>query len=295
MKRCRWFLVLLALSVVGLTSASRSQESAPTRIRDVIYGRKLGVALTMDVFKPAKPNGIGILWMVSGGWVSRHSAINPGLAKLFTDRGETVFAVVHGSRPKFTLKEIGSDIQRATRFVRAHAAEYGVDPNKLGISGGSSGGHLSLWQSVSGDDGDPKAKDPVDRVSSRIQAVACFFPPTDFLNWGKEGTPVYDLPLFKPFKAGTGFNDDPKHNEALAKQLSPIYAVSKRTPPTLIIHGDADTLVPLQQSQRYIAKLTASGVKNKLIVRPGKGHGWPGIEKDAKIFTDWFEEILLAK
>ena len=127
----------------------------------------------MDVFKPAKPNGIGVLWMVSGGWVSNHDNINAGLAVPFTSRGETVFEIVHGTQPRFPVGDIVKDIRRAVRFVRFHAADYGVDPNKLGISGGSSGGHLSLITASMGDDGEPNAKDPVDRVSSRLPVRSC--------------------------------------------------------------------------------------------------------------------------
>ena len=78
-------------------------------------------------------------------------------------------------------------MNRAVRFIRYHAKDYTIDPDRIGITGGSAGGHLSLMQGTAGDAGDPKAKDPVDRTSSRVQAVACFFPPTDFLNWGEKG------------------------------------------------------------------------------------------------------------
>ena len=93
--------------------------------------------------------------------------------------------MVHGSQPKFTIPEVLSDMNRSIRFIRHHAADYGIDPDRIGITGGSAGGHLSLMQGTAGDKGDPKAADPVDRESSRVQAVACFFPPTDFLDYGK--------------------------------------------------------------------------------------------------------------
>lgn len=186
-------------SLACSSSEAEAQQTEPTRVQDVIYGRKPGVALTMDVFKPSKPNGIAVLYMVSGGWVSSHEAVNPGLAKLFTDRGETVFEIVHGSQPKYTIPEIVQDIQRAVRFIRTHAAEYGVDPNRIGITGASSGGHLSLSIGALGVDGLPNAPDPVDRASSAVQAVACFFPPTDFLNYGKEGVNALKVDILKPF------------------------------------------------------------------------------------------------
>jgi acetyl esterase/lipase len=292
-------LVLVVLLGAGWAAAGTwarsSQNAAPARVQDVIYGRKFGTALTMDVFKPARPNGIGALWMVSGGWVSSHDNVSEGFARPFTDRGQTVFAIVHGSQPKFTVPEILQDIHRATRFVRYHAREYGVDPDRLGICGGSAGGHLSLMQGTRGAAGDPNARDPVDRASSRVQAVACFFPPTDFLNWGKEGQEALTFAMLKPFYVAFGsIPEDEAKRQQLQKELSPIYFVSKAMPPTLIIHGDADALVPIQQSQRIMEKLEEAGVPHQLVVRPGKGHGWPTMGEDLPLLADWFEKYLPA-
>jgi acetyl esterase/lipase len=248
----------------------------------------------MDVFKPAKPNGIGVIWMVSGGWVSNHEGINPGLAKTFNDKGQTVFQVVHGSQPRFFLPEIVQDIHRAVRFIRTHAAEYGVDPNRLGISGGSAGGHLSLMMGSYGGPGDEKAKDPVDRASSEVEAVACFFPPTDFLNYGAVGKISLDDPVLLPFRhvfAVPVLETQEAKMKAL-RPLSPIYGISKKTPPTLIIHGEADTLVPIQQSERYLDKLKEEGIETKLERRPGKGHGWPELGQDVALLADWFDKHL---
>src|SRR6185436_3545028 len=135
----------------------------------------------------ANTNGIGILLMVSGGWFSAHEAINQNYVRPLLNRGYTVFAVVHGSQPKFIITEIEQDIHRAVRFIRHNATRYGVDPARLGITGGSAGGHLSLTMAAKGAKGDSAAKDPIDRESSEVQCVACFFPPTDFLNYGAPG------------------------------------------------------------------------------------------------------------
>jgi acetyl esterase/lipase len=287
---------LLGTGVAVLPASGRAQD-APVRVQDVVYGHKLGVALTMDVFKPAKPNGIGVLWMVSGGWVSNHDNINPGLAKVFTDRGDTVFEVVHGSQPKFTLPEIVQDIHRAVRFVRTHAAEYGVDPNRLGISGGSAGGHLSLMMAAYGGPGDPNAKDMVDRASSEVQAVAIFFPATDLLNYGKEGVSALETPTLKGFWNVFQVTDaTPKEErDKIARTLSPYYGVTAKMPPTLIIHGDADTLVPIQQSERLMAKMEELKIPHKLEVRKGKGHGWPELGQDLPLLADWFTQYLGKK
>ena len=296
MQRNKTVLLLALLACVCAGGRAYAQQTPFTRTQDVIYGRKLGMALTMDVLKPEKPSGIGVLWMVSGGWYSGTGSINPARAEEFLKRGQTVFAIVHGSQPKFTIPEIGEDIARAVRFVRAHAAEYGVDPERLGITGASSGGHLSLMAGARGTEGDPKAKDPVDRGSSRIAAVACFFPPTDFLNYGQAGANVLTVEFMRRFWPAFGAKSS-QHAEqaAVAKATSPVTYFTDKMPPTLIIHGDADTLVPLQQAQAAMQRLEELKVPHRLVVREGRGHGWQGIETDLALFAEWFEQHLPPK
>ena len=160
--------------------------------------------------------------------------------------------MVHGSQPRYTIPEIVADMNRAVRFIRYHAADYSIDPDRIGITGGSAGGHLSLMQGTAGDKGNPDAKDPIDRTSSRVQAVACFFPPTDFLNYGKPGENAVGRGILKGFKPPFDFHEQdpntkvfrPITDEArileIGRQISPAYHVSADDPPTLIIHGDAD-------------------------------------------------------
>ncbi|OHB78550.1 MAG: esterase, partial [Planctomycetes bacterium RBG_16_64_10] len=271
----------------------------------VIYGRKFGTALTMDVFTPAKnANRAGVVFVVSGGWFSDHQAVSPVFLTELLQRGYTVFAVVHGSQPKFTIPEIVADMHRAIRFVRFHADQYGVDPNRLGITGLSAGGHLSLMQGTGGDLGNPASKDPIDRVPSRVQAVACFCPPTDFLNYGKPGENAIGRGVLKDFKAPFDFAEfDPQEKRFrlisdeekivdIGRSISPISHVTADDPPTLIIHGDADQLVPIQQAQMIIARLQEVGVPAKLVIKPGAQHGWKNIEQDMQVVADWFDEHL---
>src|SRR5262245_7702526 len=138
------FRCLRALVTLPLVLAAGRAEGPPfTRKQDVVYGRKYGVALTLDVFTPREnANGAAVIWVVSGGWFSAHEAISPAFVEPFTRRGYTVFAVVHGSQPKFTIPEILQDMHRAVRFIRSHAADYRIDPDRIGITGGSAGGHL---------------------------------------------------------------------------------------------------------------------------------------------------------
>jgi acetyl esterase/lipase len=121
MKRSYLFSVFLAL--LSLRPVHAGNE-AVSRIEDVIYGRKYGIALTMDVFTPKKANGAAVVFVISGGWQSSHDVIDPADTKEFTGGGYTVFAVVHGSQPKFTIPEMIEDLHRSVRFIRHHAKKY---------------------------------------------------------------------------------------------------------------------------------------------------------------------------
>ena len=288
----RKILVLWALVLFQGTVFTQTQPEL-RRTEDVIYSRKFGTALTLDVFQPAKTNGAGVVFMVSGGFFSSHEAINVQFFKPFLDRGYVVFAVVHGSQPKFTIPEITLEIHRAIRFIRHNATQYGVDPQRLGITGGSAGGHLTLTMATQGTRGDSSAKDPIDRESSEVQAAACFFPPTDFLNYSRPGEDAVGVGTLKDFKPAFG----PRSNTAedrqkLGKEISPIYFVHSNMPPILIIHGDADKLVPIYQAQIFVEKCQQSGCKAKLIVKEGGDHGWPNMTSDLNTLADWFDEYL---
>ena len=264
-----------------------------TRTEDVIYGRKSGTALTLDVIQPAKANGFGIIYMVSGGWFSSHDAVNPKSYAPYLNRGYTIFAVVHGSQPKFTIPEVTQDIHRAVRFIRSNAAKWGVKPDKLGISGASAGGHLSLTMATQGGPGKADAKDPIDRESSAVQAVACFYPPADFLNYGAVGEDAVGVGTLKNYKAAFGpRSDTAEGRQVIGKEISPIYFITAQTPPTLIFHGDADKLVPMQQAETFVQRATEAGVAAKLIVKPGAAHGWQDQGKDMSALADWFDEHL---
>lgn len=297
--------LIAAVAVAALASPLAAQEPNYTRTDDVVYGRKFGLAMTMDVFAPKeKANGKGVIFCVSGGWFSSKPGANPGFVTPFTDRGYTVFAVVHGSQPKFTIPEVLEDMHRAVRFIRANAKKYGIDPDKLGISGGSAGGHLSLMQGFAPKEGNPKSPDAVERESSKVAAVACLYPPTDFLNYGKEGLVQLGEGTLKGFRPPFDFwerdketnklvvIEDQERRKAIGKTISPLYHASKDSPPTLIIHGDADTLVPIQQAELVIAKLKDVKVPCELVVKPKAGHGGAAFADSGKLFADWFDKYL---
>lgn len=305
MKKCLLIATLCLTAWTAGTLPGAAAESY-TRDKDVIYGRKHGMALTMDVFKPAQPNGAAVIVCISGGWVSTHENINPIFALEMLKRGYTVFAVVHGSQPKFTIPECIEDINRSVRYIRTHATDYKIEPNRIGITGASAGGHLSLMLGCAGCEGDPKAKDPVDRASSKVQAVACFFPPTDFLNYGQPGIKSLGIEPNHKFKPPFDFHTQDKSTklfvpvdmatrEKIVKEVSPIYHVNAGDAPALLLHGDADELVPLQQSEVIVEKFKEAGVPVELVVRKGAGHGvWPTMlnMEDFKLIADWFDKHL---
>src|SRR5262245_36926110 len=136
-------VLALALAAPTLCPALNGFKITP----DVVYGHKDGMALTFDVYRPeAGANGAGVLFMVSGGWVSRWSPPDASAPRFraLLDKGFTVFSVRHGSAPRYNVPEAVEDVRRAVRYIRLHAADFGVDAARLGVFGGSAGGHLSL-------------------------------------------------------------------------------------------------------------------------------------------------------
>ena len=288
-------LLLAVVLILGLVIGSGWLYLHPAieRTTGIVYGHRHGHELTFEVVRPAKPNGLGVVFMVSGGWKSGANAFHPWMAAPLLRRGYTVFPVCHVSQPEATVMEIFDDVSHALRFIRFHASDYGVDAQRLGVSGGSAGGHLSLMLATRGGPGPATAPDPVDRVSSAVQAVAIFYPVTDLLNLGDSTENLHDDGPPKSFLKA--FGQEPKNLAAwkvTGHDMSPIYYLSSNLPPTLIYHGDADTLVPLDQSQRFQKRAQELGRTVELVVHPGGHHGWPTMLWDVRKFADWFDRYL---
>lgn len=277
---------------------------------EFIYGRKDGMGLTLICIKPkTKANGKGIIYVISGSWVSGYNGIEiqTEAAEQYLAKGYTVFAVMHGSQPRYTIPDAINDIKRAVRYIRYNAGKFGIDPNHIGITGSSAGGHLSLLLATADDKINPTAPDPVDRVSSRVQAVAVLFPPTDFLNWGGPGLNfvnakdlvkvgrVWGAVDFKTrndkFNLYEEVTDTAARNK-IGKEISPIYFVSADDPPVFIMHGDADQTVPLQQSRSIIDKFNEAGVPNRFIIKKGGKHNGDDMNPEWQEFVNWFDKYL---
>jgi acetyl esterase/lipase len=264
--------------------------------RGIVYAERHGHPLTLNVYRPAHPNGIGVMVMVSGSWKSHPERFQPWLVAPYLREGHTVIAVSHLSQPEASIMEIVEDVQHAARFVRSHAMDYGIDPLRLGVTGASSGGHLSLMLATCGGAGDANSPDPVERESSVVQAAAVFFPVTDLLNLGPSTQNLRDGGPPKSFRKSFGPKaDDLNEWKLIGHDVSPIYHITKDMPPVFIAHGDADTLVPLDQSVRFKNRATELGRDVSLTIRPGQKHGWLTMLWDVHIFACWLTEHLPPK
>ena len=297
-----WSQSVEAGQTIGLPDYSRESE--------VIYGRKLGLALTMEIFTPVEQNGLGIVWVVGGGGISsREQTLRASFERRVSPLlagGYVVFAVVHGSGPRFQLQDHVADVRRAVRFIRHHASDYGIDSELLGISGSSSGGYVALMVALHTEGGEAAAEDPVDRESERVQAAGCFFSPTDLVAFGEGSETVLDFftrrfgvvdPSFRFYEVDerTGARTiltEPDDVLNALRQMSPVTHVSPDDPPTILIHGNQDTVVPFQQSERLLDRFEDASVVARLVVREGKDHAWADWESDAALLAEWFDKHL---
>ena len=278
-------LVFVTFSVPAINAAP-----AVRIIPDVIYGHKDGMALTFDVLKPNEANGAAVVFMVSGGWVSRYTPPEVTLPRFqeLLDKGFTVICLRHGSSPKCVIPEIVADVRRAIRFIRFNAKQWDIIPNRLGVFGGSAGGHLSLMIGTASDNGDPNAKEAFLKESDRVAAVVALFPPVDLRSITRG---------LNPSPAGTILDSFPalKFEKEKAADYSPILFVTPDDPPTLLIHGDQDPLVNISNSQTIFEAFKKANVKTDFVTIPGAGHGFRN--DDAKramaLMVAWFEGTLL--
>jgi len=214
--------------------------------------------------------------VVSGGWRSSWSPPERSLPLFtpFLDAGYTVFRVRHGSSPRYGIPDAYSDVTRAVRFVRSHAGEFGVDPERLAAMGNSAGGHLALLLGTRGTNG-MTSGGPMEQTSSRVAAVIALVPPTDLTVavWespdslpGYRRFPALDLPM------------------ELAAEFSPLEHVTPDDAPSLIIIGGADELVPAFHGQQIAVAFEQENVPHELIVFSDAGHNlgdWERVQKES--------------
>ena len=281
---------IVLLVILFLTN---SLTAGVERIQDIIYHKTEGVALTMDVFIPEKPNGAAVIKIVSGGWKSSHARVNDNYSSPYTDHGYTVFAVVHGSQPRYKVRDIMGFMHRAVRFIRFNAEQWNIDPDRIGVTGASAGGHLSLILATRGGPGDANAEDPIDRASSEVQAAAVFYPPTDYRNWAEPGDMAVGVGKQARWQPAFGpESETAKGREELGHAMSSIYHINRETAPVYIIHGDEDPIVPLFQAESFGEQAKRFDVPFELVVKKGAKHGWKNRIDDEPQFVAWFDKFL---
>ncbi|HZN32574.1 MAG TPA: prolyl oligopeptidase family serine peptidase [Pirellulaceae bacterium] len=300
MRCCIRELVLMIAPL--LAAAAAAQETPYTQQENVVYGETHGVGLLMDVFTPSgRSNGLAIVDVISGAWHSDRGKIRDHLRAQTFDilcrKGYTVFAIRPGSITKFSAPEMLANLNSGIRWVKDHAKDYNIDADRLGMMGASAGGHLACLAAVTAE---AEKAEAGSQKSTRVKAVAVFFPPTDFLDYGGKPIDVRSDDRLGQMVRRLAVGDGPipqTADEATQKvtQISPARLVTPQAPPFLLIHGDADPLVPLQQSQAMLAALKKAGVPAELIVKAGGSHPWPTLHEEVRVIADWFDTQLAAR
>lgn len=251
---------------------------------DIVYGHKDGLALTYDVIHPtATANGAGVAFMVSGGWVSRwrppESMAEGDLFTELAERGFTTFLVRHGSSPRFKVPDAVEDARLAIAHIREHADDFDVEAERIGVTGMSAGGHLSLSVGLRAEGATGLPDDPTNDRATQVAAIVAYFPPVDLRGMvgPSDRFPALDF------------------DAELAIGASPLLFATEDDPPTLLLHGDEDGLVPLSHSERMYGALEDAGVDADFHVFPGAGHGFRGddAERGVRLTVEWFERHLL--
>ncbi|MFO0948370.1 MAG: alpha/beta hydrolase [Planctomycetota bacterium] len=282
--------------VAGVLAAEPSQAKPLFEQRqNVVYGESHGVGLVMDVFVPTGPkNGLGIIDVVSGSYFSTRQRIDrhkyAGVFDTLCRRGFTVFAIRPGSQPRFVIPEMVTHVQQGIRWVKEHAKDYQVDPERLGLIGASAGGHLACLAVMTA------AAGTEDKGS--VAAVGVFFPPTDFLDWGTRKFDVDNVQSVPPMVQNLAMNEKQRARLSADEQFAalanvcPARIAHDALPPFLIIHGTNDLLVPFQQSEKLHGVLREAGVPCELLVMEKTGHGYDAMKSRMSHLADWLDNTL---
>jgi len=285
------FHATYSVAVLGLLCTASAADTRTPTLEGIVYGQAAGEVLTMDYYAPAGPAPHPIAIIVHGGGFVGGTSKNGSEAycgDFLAPAGYAVFSINYRLAPKYPYPAMVQDVQRAIRYIRAHAAQWSADPNRLALVGGSAGGYLSNMAGLLNAAGDKASKDPVERESAQVQAVVTLFGPSDFR--GKPMNENVHALLDAPIQE--------KGQESVLAEASPITHVSKTAPPFLLIHGDRDEAVPFTESTKLQTALRALGVRCDLIRIPNGPHasgGWykvPGVPDWERQMTVWLNQRL---
>lgn len=265
-------LLVLAASPAPATAQRRGGPTPPgvAAHRDLAYVPGGHERQTLDLFLPDRPaGGEGaeplpvVIWVHGGGWRAGSKANCPPLRAGFVQSGYAVASVGYRLTDAAPFPAQIQDCRAAVRWLRAHADEYGLDPNRIGAWGGSAGGHLVALLGTAGDATAWDVGEHKDQ-SARVQAVCPYYPPTDLPALFGGGRPrTAEIALL---------GGSLEEKRELAERASPLTHVTKDDPPFFLLHGEKDRLVPPDQSRTLHAALQRAGVASELKVFPDAAH-----------------------
>lgn len=244
-------------------------------LRDIVYVEGGHERQKLDLYLPREetdaPRPV-VLWIHGGGW--RRGQRYPCPALFLTQKGYAVASIGYRLSDTATFPAQIHDCKVAIRFLRSRAKEYQLAPDRFGVWGSSAGGHLAALVGTSGNAHELEGQLAAVDGSSQVQAVCDYYGPTDLLQMAAQSGPnsridhdAADSPESK--LVGGPLQERPD----VAHRANPITYVDRLDPPFLIVHGDADPLVPDQQSRLLYDALQSVGVESHLTIVPGGGHG----------------------
>jgi len=260
-------LSTLVLSFVSLQAQTAAPSNDIVVLHDVVIGKGGSQDLHAEIAYPKNATGPlpAVIHIHGGGWISGSYKSGPlvELAKSGFFAASIEYRLSNVAKWPAQIQ----DCKLGVRWLRANAAKYNVDPNQIGAWGESAGGQLVACLGTMGDVKEYEGDGGYSGVSSAVQAVVDFYGPTDFTQPG-----IYTPNAIRVTEDlfGATLADKPD----LWKSGSPLYYVKAGDPPMLLVHGDADPLVPLAQSTVFDAALTKANVPHQLIVVKNGNHGF---------------------
>ena len=292
------------------TKAAPARE-APPRTASVPDGARLHADLAyvtngherqkLDLYVPEKSDGHVpiIVWIHGGGWVAgdKREGGTPASAG-YTKRGYAVASINYRLSGDAIFPAQIEDCKAAIRWLRTHAREYNLDPAKIGVWGSSAGGHLAALLGATNGRKEFDVGENLDQ-SSVVQAVSDFYGPTDIVQMDAHALPGARLKHDAPHSPEARLVGGPiqgKSYRDIAVRVNPIPYLTKKAPPFLIVHGDADPTVPHHQSELLYSALKQTGVPVRFHTIKGAGHGMGfGGREIGEMVVAFFDRHLLGK
>jgi acetyl esterase/lipase len=267
---------MLVLCSTWTASAQQSRVPDGVKVRrNIPYVTDGHERNLLDLFVPENVDGPLplIIWIHGGGWQNGSKENCLPLRQGYTQQGYAVASINYRLTSHAVFPAQVEDCKAAIRWLRAHAAENNIDPDRFGAWGSSAGGHLVALVGTSGDVSEFDVGEHL-KTSSRVQAVCDYYGPTDFTVFVT--TPGYESHAKVDSPEGKLVGGLVMENAEKAARLNPITYVSKDDPPFLIIHGDSDGTVPFNQSQLLYEAMKEAGTSVHFHTIHGAGHGGPG-------------------